>query len=122
MADIGLRLITEAPANPEVVLGRLGDPQSHFGQRAQARGITSVPGDVLHWVIRWAVCAGRADFVEFVFSHDNGKKFYRFRVDEGMFYALIGQGCSPVTVYTAQMIRQERARRKRCRRFRSRRG
>jgi hypothetical protein len=122
MAGCGLRLITEAPADPAQVYANLGAPQTHFGQRAQGRGITSVPGDVLRAAVRWAVRADHSEFVQHVFTQSPGKDFWRFRVDEGFFYALIGVECSPVTVYTADMIRLERERRKRNRRTRSRRG
>ncbi|MFG6535542.1 hypothetical protein ACGYK5_17090 [Sulfitobacter sp. 1A16787] len=107
-----MRLILEAPLDPVAVLARIGPPKSHFGQRAAERGIQSVPGDVLRLAVRWAVQNDRIEYVERMFRLPSGVVAYRFRVVEGLYFALVGTDGIPVTLYTADMLAEVRLARK----------
>lgn len=104
MARLGVAAITDISLDPGQVRARLGDPRSHFGQRAKERGIASVPGDVLWLAIKTAVVRDRGDLVERVFDLCSGQTAYRFRVSEGIFYALVSPNGNPVTCYTKEML------------------
>ena len=84
------------------------EPRSHFARRCLERGIRSVPGDVLAAAIRAAVLAGDESKAEFVKHVDERADLYRFRVAEGVFYALVGRDAErwPRTVYTQRMKRK----------------
>ena len=86
---------------------------SHFADRCKENGIDSSPGNILAAAIRWEVKHGvEGDKVERVMAANGGRDIYRFRVPEGIFYAVIGDDDWPVTLYTQEIVRQKkRARR-----------
>lgn len=86
---------------------------THFAQRCRERGITRTEPDKLRRELAGAIenyVPGEPnDAVEFVLAA-GGASFWRFRVPEGVFYAVtIGPGCFPVTVYNQAMIRGKKA-------------
>lgn len=80
-------------------------PLTHFGQRAAERGISSVDGDRLKGALEWAIRAGRDDLVSYVMDQQDGTAIYRFRVPEGVFYAVAHRGSGNVlTCLTQRMV------------------
>ena len=88
----------------------------HFDQRCQERGISSIPGKTLRQNIERAIAEGRDDLVELVFHIDTACSAWRFRVAEGVFYAICGRHSKPcITLYHREIMRGVRN----ARRFRS---
>lgn len=110
-----LRPITEICLDPAAVQKRLGPPRRHFGKRAQERGISSVPGDVLALAIAEAVRRGRDDLVARLYATHEGTILYRFRVAEGLFYAIVSPHGRPVTCYDQAMFAANRRNLRTCR-------
>lgn len=73
---------------------------THFAQRATERGVVSVPGYLLAWLVCEALDTGRADLIEPVFRLDPEAVLYRVLLPEGAFYPVV-RGARPVTLYTA---------------------
>ena len=88
----------------------------HFDQRCQERGISSIPGKTLRQNIERAIAEGRDDLVELVFHIDTACSAWRFRVAEGVFYAICGRYSKRcITLYNREIMRGVRN----ARRFRS---
>jgi len=85
--------------------------KSHFNQRCKERGIVNTDIDDLFQRLRFAAQNGRDDLIEKVLEHDGGA-FYRFRCEDGIFYAYM-VNCYPVTIYTQKMMRAAKFARKR---------
>ncbi|PTX49114.1 hypothetical protein IQ03_04810 [Gemmobacter caeni] len=88
----------------------------HFLERCQQRGITRTNTQTLYRELVKA-CSDPvkyADFVEFVVRgltpEDRG--FYRFRVEEGVFYAFVKADGTPVTVVDGRQINMHKLRAK----------
>lgn len=98
------------------------DPLSHFGGRALARGVQSVPGDLLKWIVERAVREAREDVAERMFSVAPACYLYRVDLPEGLFYPVVrycdGGRVVAVTIYTQRMAGQVRKERKDWRRKR----
>jgi hypothetical protein len=99
-----LVLITHIPLDPEAVRARCRAPQTHFGKRAAARGVRSVPGDVLAHAVEQALAQGRQDMLDRLWPTVTGNMVYRFAVREGCFYAIVSPQGVAVTLYTQAMI------------------
>lgn len=105
------------PFLPEVltwaagVSRRVPDPaepcQSHFGQRAQERGVVSVHGDLLKWAVEQALVARRDDLVAEVFAICPQSRVVRVLLPEGAFYPVIVEGHG-ATIYNAENLRKLR--------------
>lgn len=94
-------------------------PPGHFAQRCAERGIASVAPDVLRADIERSVIAtmaGRDDggFVEHVLELRDDAAIWRFRVSEGVFYAIVATEprVHARTVITQEMLASYKARRK----------
>lgn len=85
----------------------------HFHQRCAERGITACPS-VLRDDLRRAVKMARlgdpvaSDYVERVPSPGEQSEIYRFRVADGIFYAVVAQNGNPMTILTQSMYRGKR--------------
>lgn len=89
---------------------------SHFNERCRERGITRTDPGILFEAIASSVREhdkGRyQERVEYVFTHNEGR-FFRFRCEDGIFYAVVPtDGVRPVTVFTQAMMRAKRRARK----------
>jgi len=81
----------------------------HFVQRCRERGIASIDGMALRRNIERAIAEHSNDLVEFVFHIDAVSSVWRFRVKEGVFYAVCGrhsQRC--ITLYDRSILREVR--------------
>lgn len=95
-------------------------PKTHFGKRCTEYGITSVNGDKLGIKIHHHVIGKKkSDAVERVGVYKTSL-FYRFIVDEGVFFCPISKTGWPYTVYTRDMFRKQRKAKKHRRRAMSR--
>jgi hypothetical protein len=91
--------------------------QSHFAQRAVERGVSSVSGAVLFWLVDQALACHREDLLAPVFTLDCHSALYRILLPEGPFYPVIRMA-RPVTIYTQNQVRAVRhARRLRLRQY-----
>lgn len=90
-------------------------PVTHFGKRATERGVSSIPGDLLKWVVETALNSRRDDLVELVFVIDSESTLYRIHLPEGLFYPVLANSGIAVTLLTAKMLRQVKHSRARCR-------
>lgn len=95
-------------------------PPGHFAQRCVERGIHSVAPNALRAEIEAAVLAcmagtGNGDFVEHVMDLRDDTAIWRFRVQEGVFYAIVGTvpRINTRTVITQDMLAGYKAQRKR---------
>lgn len=87
--------------------------RTHFAQRCRERGVRSVPGGLLLWVVKEALERRRTDLVEPVFRICDESELCRILLPEGAFYPVLRGGC-PVTIYTAAQKREmQRVRRAR---------
>ncbi len=87
-------------------LGR-GEPISHFGQRAAERGVASIHGDILQYLIHRALAEGRGDLIEQVRPLCDETMAFRVLLPEGCFYPLIkGDPPRAVTCYDQKQMRQ----------------
>ena len=93
----------------------------HFKEQALARGITETDLDDLCEELIGAIKRKDPEYIEFVMHGDAGVDYYRFRVEEGLFYALVGRGNNLVSIYTQEMVRQKKWAAKK-KKHRSRRG
>ena len=116
MVGLELRPVTEINLCPSEVAARIGTPQTHFGRRALERGVKSIPGDVLGYAVSEAVRQNRQDMVDRLWPTHTGNMVYRFRVSEGLFYALMSISHAPVTLYTHKMVKDMRQARRVCKR------
>lgn len=91
--------------------GLLDDPapRTHFGIRAAERGVSTLPGDLLKWVVERALFLDRGDLVELVFRIDQESRLFRIILPEGMFFPVVSQRGNAVTIYTTEMVRKARA-------------
>lgn len=92
-----------------------GAPVTHFGQRAAERGVASVHGDRLKWMVERALFEGRGDLIERVFQVCPETAAYRILLPEGPFYPIVRlrQGKAR-TIFDHAAIRDQRqGRRKR---------
>ena len=94
-------------------------PPSHFAQRCAERGIHSVAPHTLRAEIEKAVAAtiagdAHADFVEHVMAVRDDAALWRFRVREGVFYAIVvtEPRIQARTVITQEMLVTYKAQRK----------
>lgn len=77
----------------------------HFAQRARERGITETCTEMLQYDLRERIASGELDLV----LTYREMRYWRFHVDEGIFYALTSlNGCVPITVYTQDMMRKKK--------------
>lgn len=89
----------------------------HFAQRCAERGIRQTPAAVLKADLAQAVpqalggCLVAQRFVEHVVDAPNGAGVWRFRVAEGVFYAVVHLG-HPRTVITQDMLARFKAHRR----------
>ena len=82
-----------------------GRVTSHFSQRARERGITETCTETLWNDLRDRIAAGD---LEHVLTYRK-MRYWRFHVDEGIFYVLTSlNGCVPITVYTQDMMRNKK--------------
>ncbi len=84
---------------------------AHFAIRAAERGVKSVPGHLLMWVVLEALARGRDDLVAPVFPIGDGSVLYRILLPEGPFYPVL-RGGRAVTIYSRREKRQQAAARK----------
>jgi hypothetical protein len=87
----------------------------HFAIRAGQRGVQSIPGALLMWVVLEALEHGRSDLVEWVYDVGDGSALYRILLPEGAFFPVL-RGGRLVTIYSAREKRDMAA----ARRFRKR--
>lgn len=103
--------------DPFIAANNLSSQESHFVQRCRERGITSVDPVALQYALRDAVMRGDEEVIKRVADGNDGCGIYRFRLDEGVFYAVIGEGnWWPRTVLTQEMkqnVKRAQKRRKR---------
>lgn len=86
--------------------------KTHFGKRCIERGIESVNGDDLGIEIYKHVSGQvKSSRIERVGVY-SGSVFYRFVLNEGSFYTPIAPSGWPTTVYTQEMFRRQRRKRK----------
>jgi hypothetical protein len=88
---------------------------THFAARCAERGVRSVPGYLLLWVVKEALDRGRDDLVAPVYAICEESTLYRILLPEGAFFPVI-RGGVPVTIYTAkekQNLRRTRRMRRR---------
>ena len=77
----------------------------HFAQRARERGITETCPETLRNDLRDRIAAGD---LELVLTYRE-MRYWRFHVYEGIFYTLTTlSGCTPITVYTQEMMRNKK--------------
>lgn len=93
-----------------------GGPFTHFGERAIERGIRSIPGDALKRIIEHFARAGRDDMVEHVFDLRGANWarliVMRFIAPEGVFFAVLSEDLTAVTVYDRALMREVRKKRR----------
>ncbi|WP_291732311.1 hypothetical protein [Leisingera sp. F5] len=77
----------------------------HFAARAGERGVRSIPGHLLMWVVLEARRLGRADLVERVYDMGDGATLYRILLPEGAYYP-VARGDRLVTIYSPREKRQ----------------
>jgi len=96
------------PADAARIFGR-----THFADRAADRGVRSVPGHLLLWVVLEALRLERSDLVEpvFLLCEGDGSFLYRVLLPEGVFYPVVRNGAA-VTLYSAAEVRVLRQRRR----------
>lgn len=89
--------------------------QTHFAARAAERGVRSIPGHLLLWVVQEAHRRGRTDLVAPVWPICDESTLYRIRLPEGVFYPVF-RGDVAVTIYGARekrnLCRARRGRKK----------
>ena len=96
----------------------MGARVDHFAQRCRQRGIASVEAATLKRSLEAAARAAAAgdlralDVVEHVLDTHTGAAVWRFRVAEGVFYALIGAEGHARTVITQDMLGRYKAARR----------
>ena len=94
------------PARTADIFGK-----THFAARAVERGVRSIPGHLLLWIIKEAIHLGRADLVSPVYALCDESTLYRVILPEGQFYPVVKDG-APVTIYSATEKRKlQRSRR-----------
>lgn len=89
---------------------------NHFARRCRERGITSTCPDQIARELRQAVAGGGTalEVAQRVMPClRGGADIWRFRVREGIFYAVIGPDGNPRTILTQEMIRKKKWARKR---------
>lgn len=97
------------PANTAALYGT-----THFAMRADERGIRSIPGHLLLWVVAEALRQDRTDLVAPVFLMSEASRAWRILLPEGCFYPVVRLGGCLVTIYTQAQIKNVRhARRQR---------
>lgn len=79
----------------------------HAAIRARQRGISSIPGGLLMWVVLEAVRRGRTDLVAPVYQICEGSTLHRILLPEGPFYPVFREGAL-VTIYGPREKRQMR--------------
>lgn len=87
--------------------------EEHFSRRCAERGIRSVDPIRLKKTLETAIRLKDANVVERVFALDDLSEAWRFRVEEGIFFAIYrvrAQSC--ISVYTPEMMRSVRRGRK----------
>lgn len=91
--------------------------RSHFARRCADRGVASLPGWVVHWMVLEALARGREDLLEPVYNLSKGAVLYRVLLPDGPFFPVVRDGV-PVTIYSVtekrdlRFIRRRRKRRK----------
>jgi hypothetical protein len=86
----------------------------HFDQRCKERGISSRPAWMIRKAVEKAVREGLDDLVKRVKSYDEQADIWRFRVEEGIFYAVVSRTNGRcMTMLTQQMFSENRKRWKR---------
>lgn len=92
------------------------DQTTHFQDRCKTRGITSVDTKQLAEELYRAIIAGDESRAERVMKIE-GSTYWRFKVPEGIFYTVTDEKTNwPKTVFTQDMIRAIKLRRKKRRR------
>lgn len=91
--------------------------QSHFNCRCRERGITTTDLDALHLALKTA-CAKydtsqiAREYVDHVMDIADGRKIYRFHVEEGTYYVVADCAGHPLTVLTQEMLAYYKATKK----------
>ncbi len=81
--------------------------RTHFAKRAAERGVRSVPGHLLLWMVLEAHRGGHADLIAKVWPICEESTAYRILLPEGAFYPVI-RGIAAVTIYNQDQIRMVR--------------
>lgn len=80
---------------------------NHFHSRAKERGITETDTVLLAKELEYAHKNGRDDFLELALK-GSPISCFRFRVKEGIFYALMSDTGRAVSVYTQDILRKKK--------------
>lgn len=84
-------------------------PKTHFASRAENRGVKSIDGELLKWLVERALHEGRADLIEKVFDVCPATAIYRVLLPEGPFYPVVRQATLKArTLYSRDELRGQR--------------
>ena len=82
---------------------------NHFLERCRERGLAHIAADV-YWDLRLALARvsdgtdADGEYIEKVMALPTGRNVYRFAVADGVFYAVVAEAKSPITLLTHEML------------------